>query len=154
MPVLTHLFLIETSFSFCWIFLMFFFFFLPAKPKPQFCFRKVTGFAMSLVLTQAVRGKSPRAELVGGGIQCDCHPLLDAPGLGAELLLPSTRAVPWPAFPTPGNASVCPASPLCTTGLCKWWFADWNSPKVFKMRKNQMFLLSVVLCNNLDFNTK
>lgn len=52
-PVLT-LFLIGTSFRFCWIFFKCFFFFLAAKRKPQICFREVAGFAVSLVLTPAV----------------------------------------------------------------------------------------------------
>lgn len=121
-PVLTHLFLIGTSFGFCWIF-----FFRNAKPKPQFYFRKVAGFAMSLVLTWPV-SQVPQSRIGGRWHPMSLSPLLDAPVLGAELLLPSPRPVPWPAFQLL-VMPVCALPAHCTVGLCKWWFAELEQPQ-------------------------
>lgn len=126
-----------------------FFFFFFTKPKPQFCFRKVADFAMSLVLTQAV-SQVPQSRTGGGWHLMSLSPFAGGWAGAAKPKTCSLASIPesWQ------RQCVCPASPLCTTGCASGALLNWSCPRVFKMRENQMLLLSVVLYNNLDFNTK
>lgn len=126
--MLTHLFLIGTSFGSCWIFFKFFFlrffFYFFCKTQAPVVLKKSNWFCHESGPDSSNEASPP--EQNWWEVASDVTVTLCWMPQGWGLLLPSPRAVPWPAFLTPGNASVCPAS---TTGLCKWWFAELEQPQ-------------------------